>query len=173
MSKISSAYAQALYGIALEQGQLELYQDDLKSIQQALKENENFYDLPKEEQKRLLIADLTEKVPIDVLHFLEVLVDNNRFSHLNAIIDDFHYLVNDYFGIMEAVVTSATDLKEQTVGQIAKALSKKFGKEVRVQTETDPSLISGYRVRIDDFVYDNSLKLHLKELKKKLLSAEY
>jgi len=169
LSKISSIYAKSLFDIGREEGRLQEFQEDLENLQKVFEQNEAFYQVPKEEQKALLVQDLTEKVPLNVLHFLEVLIDNDRFHHLGAIINDFHYLVNDHFGIVEALVTSPIELEEKQVEEMARVFGQKLQKEVRIKVEIDPSLIGGYQMRIGDKIYDNSMKRQLKLLEQALL----
>lgn len=169
MSKISHAYAKSLFEIGKEENQLEQFQEDLATLQQVFTENEQFSQLDHNDQKKLLVDMLTGKVPLDILHFLEVLIDNGRFHHLNEIINDFHYLVNDYFGIVEAVVTTPVDLETDQLAAMTRLFGAKLNKEVRIKTVLDPSLIGGYRVSIGDKVYDNSIKTQLKTLEKQML----
>ena len=172
MSKISSVYAQSLFEIALESDQLQEFQEDLESLQQVFEQNKVFAQVPKEEQKALLVQDLEKRVPLDVLHFLEVLIDNGRFSHLSEIVNDFHYLVNDHFQIVEATVKTPINLEAEQLAELAQTFGKKLNKEVRVKVELDPTLIGGYQIRIGDKIYDNSIKMKLKSLEKSLLGGE-
>lgn len=169
MSKISSVYAKALFEIGKEENALEAFQEDLENLQEAFSENAEFSELQKEEQKALLVKYISGQVPIDVLHFLEVLIDNGRFHYLNEIINDFHYLANDYFGIVEMVLSSPVALEEEQLKLMAQTFGKKLNKEVRIKRLVDESLIGGYRLRMGDKVFDNSIKMKLKNLEQQML----
>jgi len=169
LSKISHAYAKSLFEIGKEQNELGAFQSELEALQQAFSENENFFGLSDNQQKSLLVKNLSNRIPIDILHFLEVLIDNGRFHYLNEIINDFHELVNEHFGIVDAKVFSPVPLEEGQISEMTRFFSEKLKKDVRVRGFIDESLIGGYRVSIGDKVYDNSIKMQLKTLEKQML----
>ena len=47
-------------------------------------------------------------------------------------------------------------------------LSKASGKEIVLESQVDPSLIGGVVVRLDDMIYDNSIKSQLSRLTRHL-----
>ena len=67
-----------------------------------------------------------------------------------------------------AVVTSAKALSEEELAKIRETLAKASGKEILLEAKVDPSLIGGVVVRLDDMIYDNSIKSQLSRLTRHL-----
>jgi F-type H+-transporting ATPase subunit delta len=73
---------------------------------------------------------------------------------------------------VRADLASAVDLPEQTIQKIQAALSKKTGKEVRMEVRVDPALIGGAVTKIGDLVLDGSVRTQLMGLKESLQRSE-
>lgn len=178
MSKISSTYAQALFDVALEENLLENIKDDLNAIRSVMKEQSKLMEvltlpkLDKAEKKELVKSVFeasTSKVLVD---FLMLLIDKDRINLLTEIVMAYNELVNKHFGILEGTVYSAVPLNEGQLTELTYAFTKKLNQKVKLNVEIDPSLLGGYKVNLGDVVYDNSIKLQLKNLKNNLLNVE-
>jgi F-type H+-transporting ATPase subunit delta len=67
---------------------------------------------------------------------------------------------------------SAVEMPEESIEKIRAALSKKTGKEVRMETRVDPALIGGLVTKIGDLVLDGSVRTQLISLKESLQRGE-
>ena len=65
---------------------------------------------------------------------------------------------------VDAVVTSAVALSEAQLGELAGSLRKRLGRDVRITTEIDETLIGGAVIRAGDVVIDGSLRARLEGL---------
>ena len=65
---------------------------------------------------------------------------------------------------MDATVTSASKLDEKQIAEIAAALKKRLGREVKIETQIDENLIGGAVIRAGDVVIDGSLRARLEGL---------
>ena len=74
------------------------------------------------------------------------------------------YLVRLVVGPGDAVVTSAAPLSAGQEKEIANSLRERLGREVRITTEIDESLIGGAVIRAGDVVIDGSLRARLEGL---------
>src|SRR3546814_15010208 len=70
--------------------------------------------------------------------------------------------------VVKARVTSATDLPAGELDAIKAALSKRFGREVEIESAVDASLIGGAVIDAGDVVIDGSLKGKLERLRAEL-----
>ena len=70
----------------------------------------------------------------------------------------------------EIILTTNGKLSKDTVNSISKALQKRFGGEVR--SETDPSIIGGFTVRYNGTFYDVSIATRLEQLKSHVSESE-
>ena len=65
-------------------------------------------------------------------------------------------------------MTSAYALKPAQEQQLAEALKRKLGREIRITSAEDPGLIGGFRLRAGDMVIDGSVSAQLGKLANEL-----
>jgi F-type H+-transporting ATPase subunit delta len=65
---------------------------------------------------------------------------------------------------VDAVVTSAVALSKEQEKGIADSLKERLGRDVRITTEIDETLIGGAVIRAGDVVIDGSLRARLEGL---------
>ncbi|HEX6260437.1 MAG TPA: ATP synthase F1 subunit delta, partial [Woeseiaceae bacterium] len=71
---------------------------------------------------------------------------------------------------IDVTVTSATILDESQKQAIAEALKKRLGRNVRLESELDETLIGGAVIRAGDVVIDGSLRSRLQSLSNALIA---
>ena len=64
----------------------------------------------------------------------------------------------------ELTITSAYELTKEQADSITKGLEKRYGENVNVKSEVDPTLIGGFSVKCGDEVIDHSIKGRLDKL---------
>jgi F-type H+-transporting ATPase subunit delta len=94
-------------------------------------------------------------------NFLKLLVENGRVGVLPEISTHFEALKAEVENSVDAVVTSAVALSKEQLDGIAASLRKRLGREVRITTEIDETLIGGAVIRAGDVVIDGSLRARL------------
>jgi F-type H+-transporting ATPase subunit delta len=67
-------------------------------------------------------------------------------------------------GCVEAEVTTAFELDDQQRSELAKALQRRMGNEVRLSCQTDDTLLGGVLVRVGDMVIDGSIRGRLQRM---------
>jgi len=77
-------------------------------------------------------------------------------------------ILDEASGRVRAQVTSAKELDEKQLKDIAKTLSEVVKKEVDVNVTIDPSLIGGVVAEIEGMIYDGSVKTQISRLKQSL-----
>jgi F-type H+-transporting ATPase subunit delta len=97
-------------------------------------------------------------------NFLELLAENRRLGLLPEIAAQFETLRTEAEKVADVEVVSAMDLDAAQQARLEKALRARLGREVRLHTRTDASLIGGAVVRAGDLVMDGSLKGRLERL---------
>ena len=70
----------------------------------------------------------------------------------------------------EVFLTSAAKLPEDDVEQIKQALSKKLGKNIKLNSSVDETLIGGAVVKIGDHMIDGSVRSQLKKMTRFLIN---
>jgi len=78
-------------------------------------------------------------------------------------------LLQEKLGRIEAEVTAASELPEETVKKLVNAISGYSGKEVEVNVTIDPSIIGGIVTRIGSTVIDGSIQTHLNQIRQSII----
>jgi F-type H+-transporting ATPase subunit delta len=68
-------------------------------------------------------------------------------------------------GEMAAEVQSAVALNNEQLAALKEKLKSSFGKDVRLNTKVDPSLLGGLVVKVGSRMFDSSLRTKLMNLK--------
>jgi F-type H+-transporting ATPase subunit delta len=102
-----------------------------------------------------------------MLNFLKIVGRKSRFDCIASIRTSVHHLHDEIAGRVRATVTTAQPADDGAIKQLAQRLSRKFGKEVIISTETDPRIIGGLVVRVGDTVYDASIVNQLQQMRTK------
>lgn len=97
-------------------------------------------------------------------NFLRILASNHRLGYLPEIAAQFEQLRADVENTVDVEVVTALPIGQPQRDALAQALSKRFGRQVRLRETIDESLIGGALVRSGDLVIDGSLKGRLERL---------
>jgi len=103
-------------------------------------------------------------------NFLKLLIEYDRLGVMPEIAERFDALKADLENTVDVTVTSAVPLSDAQREQIAKALKSRLGRDVRLESETDESLIGGAVIRAGDVVIDGSLRARLEGLANALVA---
>jgi len=163
-------YAQAVFEIARETDELDRWQSDLEKIARlggdaALNA---FWVSPKvhfEEKTKLLSEQLGDINPL-ALNLAYLLVDRGRLGIIGDIAEKYHSLLNDYYGIEQAEVTTATPLDDEDKLKLAEQLGMVVDKKVVLEAEVNPGVIGGIIIRIGGKLIDGSILNKLVALKR-------
>ncbi len=96
--------------------------------------------------------------------FLKLLADNYRLDLLPEISAIFDRLRAAAERIVDVSVTSAVPVSDAVQDKIKVALEQRFGRRVRLEFDTDPSLLGGAILQADDLVIDGSVRGKLEKL---------
>jgi F-type H+-transporting ATPase subunit delta len=96
--------------------------------------------------------------------FIGLLVDNRRLGLLPEIAGLFDELRFEAERVVKARITSAAVLPAGELDTIKAALTKRFGREVELETAVDADLIGGAVIDAGDVVIDGSLRGQLGRL---------
>ena len=168
-------YAQAVFEIALETGELERWQSDLEKIVQAVSDKDfaAFLESPKihfAEKSKLLSSQMKEVNP-QILNLVLLLISRSRLDIIGEIAQEYQRLWNSYRGIELAEVTTAIPLNKEDEQKLARQLGRIVGKKVEVKWNVNPGIIGGFIARIGDRLLDGSTRGKLAALKKEMAGA--
>ena len=97
-------------------------------------------------------------------NFLRALAANRRLALLPQIAAQFEKLRADTEGVVDVEVIAAREIAAPQEKRLQAALAKRLGRQVRMHTQIDESLIGGAIVRAGDLVIDGSLRGRLERL---------
>lgn len=123
-----------------------------------------------EEVKSQIIEEVFKnEVHPQVVSFLKVLIDKNRFSEFSQIKADYEIKLDEVNKIQAVEITSAVELSEEYRERILQKLGEKLQKNIRPNWKVDENIIAGLIYRINDNVIDTSIKSKLDKLNKNLM----
>jgi F-type H+-transporting ATPase subunit delta len=97
-------------------------------------------------------------------NFLSLLAQNRRLGFLPEIVALFEKMKADVENAVDVEVVSASPLSSDQESRYAAALQKKLGRQVRLHTRVDGSLLGGAVLKAGDLVIDGSIKGRLERL---------
>lgn len=174
MDKVSSRYAEALLGIAIQMKRLDEFKAQAKLIARILKDNPEFTQLfektqiSSDEKKVLLQTVFGSQVDEMIINLMCLLIDKNRIRLAETIFMDFIHLVNVNQSIEEGIVYSIRPLSDEDILQLESQLSLKHKVKVELLNRIDQSLISGLKIKFNESVIDASLSAQLEALRETL-----
>lgn len=170
---LARPYAQAIFDVASDAGDLATWAEALNVASQLLADGQvvEYLGDPKFNDKQRLefLTGLFAQAGAAVLggknkhgtNFLKLLLEYRRIAVLPEISEHFEAFKAKVENSVEATVTSAVALSKAQTDEIAKALKKRLGREVKITTEIDEDLIGGAVIRAGDVVIDGSLRARL------------
>jgi len=169
LSTLARPYARAAFEHAVARGGLADWSNALAQLA-AISQNETVALLLASpahtaEQMADTLADLVgEGLGADHKNFINVLSENKRLPLLTEISRLFEDYKANQEKSVDVDVWSAFELSDETEQTLARVLTKKLEREVRVESQVDQSLIGGVLIRAGDLVIDGSVRGRLKKL---------
>ena len=117
--------------------------------------------------KKLVLQEALKDFPV-ASAFIAVLINAKRYNLLHEICKRVHTLLDDRQGISRAIVTSARVLSQAQQAAALNALSARYGKTVKAQFKTDPSLLGGLKLECQGELIDGSVQTRLAKLQEDL-----
>ena len=176
LATLARPYGNAVFSLARETAALDVWARRLGLLAAAAGEERvrTLLEAPEipAEQKAFHLADVCgEEVDERARRFLLVLARNGRLPLLGEISRRFDELKAAEERNLDVEVLSTYPLTEAQAERLKDALHRKFGKEVRLSSEVDPSLLGGAVVRAGDTVIDGSVRGRLDRLAESLARA--
>lgn len=176
---ISKTYGDALFELAVEEGKVDSFLEEIGQLQEILAQNTEFGKLMthpkinKEEKIQVVTNVFKGRISDELLGFLTIIVSKDRYQEIDEILTYFLTKVKEYKGIGVATVTAALPLREEQCRKIEQKLLETTGyQSMEIHYNEDASLIGGIIIRIGDRVVDSSIRTKLNGLQKELLKVQ-
>jgi F-type H+-transporting ATPase subunit delta len=172
----ANRYAKALMDVALqEKADLVRVEDELASFTKALVENEETAKIllnpavPAPRKGVALKAIVKQTAPlVPVGKLLVLLAERDRLAVLPDLLASYRERMLAHQNVVRAEVTTAGPLPDSQAETIRDRLARATGREVRIATRVDPSIIGGLVARLGSTVFDGSVSRHLEKMKDRL-----
>ena len=176
MAKSTSArrYAQAVFQIALERDEPDVWMEDLTLLARALENREfaEYLDAPQVPGARkidVIKGALGDTVGPLALNLLPLLALRNLVPVMPDVVEQYQRLLDAHRGIEQAEIVSAVSLDDRRQQRISDLLSRMVGKEVRVTARVDPQIIGGLLARVGDRLIDGSTRTKIQAMRRELV----
>jgi F-type H+-transporting ATPase subunit delta len=177
LKALAERYAGALVDVALANNQADQVKLELAAFAGLVRESPDLHaflsnpSIARAAKHSAIEAIVTRMGASRTLrNYLFVIVDQRRAGMLIEIEQAFSRLLDARQGIVQATVTSATELTEKERAELAAALGKLTGEKVQAQYTMDAALIGGAVVRIGSTIYDGSVRTQLERMRARMIS---
>lgn len=170
-ASLAGRYASALFDLARDEKQIDAVSRSLDSLAQALADSREFDLLVKSplvdrEEAGKAFASLATELNADPItaNFLGVLARNGRKGELPNVIRLFKRLAAENRGETTAEVVTARPLNDDQIAALKKQLRARAGREVAIESRTDPEILGGLIVKLGSQMIDASIRTKLNRL---------
>lgn len=119
------------------------------------------------DEKKEALQDLKEKLPLTT-KFLSTLVESNRLSSLNEIVEEFENSLEALSGELSVELQMAHNLSASTLEEIKQTLEERWKKKIKIKTVINPELIGGFVAKAPGKILDASVANQFQLLKQSL-----
>ena len=167
-------YAQAIFQLALEHGQLDEWAGDLQLASQVLQDPDfrtflNHADVPVEEKIKSIGAVLRDIHPV-MQNLVNVLVTKGLVDVAPGLEASYKALLDQHHGRQRVEVVTAVPLGDAELTRVTQFITDLTQKEVVVSTEVDESIMGGIVIQIGDQLLDGSTRSQLEALRNRMHS---
>ncbi len=171
---VDRAYAQALFELGRDNGELEALADEVDELGELLAEQPDLRRLIRSpaiaaQERAGLIGRLFEgRVSPTMYRFLQVVTRKDRLASLAGIVQAFADLMAEHRQLVEVDVFVAQRLDEAAAKEVAERIGEVLGREVVLHQYVDEELIGGLKIRVGDKLIDGSVANQLKLLRQRM-----
>lgn len=167
-------YSRSLFEATESSRNTEVIAGELQELTKAFSQNDVilFFKSPfNTVDTKVMVAKSTleGKCSAETFNFMVLLVENERVGLLAQINNEYQALLRSKGGETEGTLFVASAISENFKTQVEAGVSKSLNKKVKLKIETDPSLISGYKVTVGGWTMDDSAQHHLTKIKEDIL----
>ncbi|HMT04688.1 MAG TPA: ATP synthase F1 subunit delta [Solirubrobacterales bacterium] len=176
MEELARVYAESLFGVAREKGNLDEVQGQLAQFSDALDSNRElavfFFSPSFSSQEKLDGLDrAVEGANPEIRNFLGLLIEKHRMPAIFRIRQSFDELWKKENDRIEVTVTSAVQLDPAVAQEVASAVEKQTGKQVDLTSRVDEKIIGGLVLQVGNMVLDSSIRNNLEKLRQSVAQA--
>jgi len=176
VEEIANVYARSLFEVAQEHDSLDDIKEQLDEFADEMDSNRElqvFFFSPyfSSAEKKDGVGKVIENGDEYLVRFLELLAERHRMPALFRIRKEFDRLWAEENQLLPVTITSAVELEEDTVKNLAERIEEQTGRKIELTTTIDPGLIGGLQMRVGNMIYDATIKNRLEKLRREVARA--
>jgi len=171
---IARPYAKAAFDFAVESNNVDSWLEMITFMGQ-IASDDAVVTLLKTTTAANDAADLLIKVGGEQLNenghnFIKTMAQNERLLVLPEVSVLFAQYYDEYNKQIDADITSAAELNDAQLAELAASLEKRLARKVKLNVSIDKSLVAGVIIRVEDLLIDGSVRGKLERLSNQLQS---
>ena len=176
MEEIARVYAESLFEVAKDKGELDRVHEELDAFTDALEENRDmqvfffspyFHSAEKQEAIKRAISGASD----EFVNFLALLIEKHRMPLLFRIRRQFEEMWKRENKQLEVTLTSAIELDPEIVRKVGEEIEKQTGQSVELTNRVDDGILGGLVLQVGNMVLDASIRNRLEKLRKSVAQA--
>jgi len=175
---VAERYAQALFELADEAGELSKLADQIREFAVSYDSNRELSEALSHptrttDERDALVRAVAQKVGVSELGIrgLLIMARKGRLPAILATSTRLTELSDEKAGVVRASVTTASKMPESYYQALTSKLEAAMSKKVVLERDIDESLVGGAIARVGDAVVDGSVRGKLERVERDLLSA--
>ena len=164
--------SEALIESAKEEGKLDKITSDMEDFFTLLDENPELKNVLSSStfelsERKEVSKDLTSKRGYDALttNFMDLVLELDKFKSLLNSEQTFIQKLRKASGKIMAEIVMASAPSEEELSRIKTKLTQVMGQEVEVSSKVDPEIIGGIIAKVEDKVFDGSIRTQLERIR--------
>jgi len=167
-------YAQAIFELAVAQGQVDQWAEELQRVAQVLQDGDfriflKHAEVTAGEKVKAIDAVLGDVHPL-VRNLTNLLVLRGMVDLVDDVQADYLRLLDEHRGRQRVEVTAAVPLEDRELVRLTRFVSNLIRKEVVLSTQVDESILGGVIIQIGDQLLDGSTRSRLESLRQQIRS---
>ena len=168
-------YAKAVFELAREEGKFDEWGQRLARIRELFADPEvaavvSNPTIPAE-QRESIVATVPRLIDQEATNFARLLIESGRIAEARDVEEEYERMVDDAEGRVRATLTTAIELGPHDRDRVARELSQRLEKDVRLQVVVDPRIVGGLKLQYGDHVIDASVAARLQQLRRRLAAS--
>lgn len=169
LTNIARPYANAVFALAREAGELEYWSDALHLLQDIVSNPDmqlvvNDPRITRPQARDLVLELGGDAFSEPVKNLIRMLAQNRRWNAVPSITRLYEQLRAESEGIVEAELETAFPVSQEQSELVSSALEKALGQKIRLNSRVNQDLIGGAVIRAGDWVIDGSIQARLAKL---------
>jgi F-type H+-transporting ATPase subunit delta len=168
-------YARAVFELAQQEGQIEQWERRVARVRELFADPQVAAVLSNPtiagEHRESLVTGSPRVLDDEATNLARLLIESGRVEDAAEIDEEFQQLADEAAGRVRATVTTAIELEAGDRERVARELSKRLDREVRLSVVVDPRILGGLKLQYGDRIVDASVATRLEQLRRRLAAS--